>query len=410
MSMHRLRPLAIALFLVSLAAAARAQTITAGAVPGTVNFGFNPSPVALTAVDLSFPATGAGEMTTAAFTWSSAPCAGTVKIKFFRRSGDTLIFLAERGPFDVSSTSQAVALIPSVPVQPGDFVGITRVANCGSPTGFNPGAPAGLVAFGGDISTNVSISSGTSAANSTLAVQAMGTASGGGGTNPAAVIPVVISQPGLQGANFRTALQVYNPGITLATGRLVFHPQNVSGSATDPSTTYTLNPGQTLFLGDILATLGQTGIGSLDIVPTAGPTPFASVRIYNDLGAQGTLGFTEQSFKPSDALQPGGRGIIISPFDLLFFRLNVGVRSLGNGASIIITVRDSNGSILRTIPRTYTPNFFQQTDVASFLGGVALGANQTVTVDVVSGSLFVYGATADNRTNDPAVGFAQNTL
>ena len=408
MSLQSLRPLVVALFLVTLAAAAGAQTITAGSVPGIVNFGFNPSPVALTAIDLSFPATGAGDMTTAAFTWSSAPCAGTVKIKFFRRSGDTLIFLAERGPFDVSNTSQAVALIPSVPVQQGDFVGIARVANCGSPTGFNPGPATGLVAFGADISTNVSILSGTSAPNSTLAVQASGTASGGGGANPAAVVPVVISQPGLQGSNFRTALQIYNPGITLATGKLVFHPQNVTGSSTDPSTTYTLNPGQTLFLGDILATLGQTGIGSLDIVPTAGPTPFASVRIYNDLGASGTLGFTEQSFKPADALQAGGRGILISPFDLFFFRLNVGVRTLGNGASIVINVRDSNGSLLRTVPRTYTANFFQQTDVASFLGGVALGANQSVTVDVVSGSLFLYGATADNRTNDPAVGFVQN--
>ena len=410
MPTHPLRFLAVALFFVGFSGIAGAQTITAGSVPPSVNFGFNPSPVAITAVDLSFPATGAGQMTSAAFTWSSAPCAGTVKIKFFRRSGDTLIFLAERGPFDVSSTSQAVALIPSVSVEPGDLVGITRVANCGSPTGFNPGAAAGLVAFGADVSTNVSILSGTSAPNSTLAVQASGTADGGGGTNPAAVVPVVISQPGLQGSNFRTALQLYNPGVTLATGRLVFHPQGVPGASTDPSTTYTLNPGQTLFLGDIVATLGQTGIGSLDIVPTAGPTPFASVRIYNDLGAPGTLGFTEQSFKPNDALQAGGRGILVSPFDPFFFRLNVGVRTLGAGASIVITVRDANGSVLRTITRTYLANFFQQTDVASFLGGVALGANQTVTVDVVSGSLFLYGATADNRTNDPAVGFTQNVL
>src|SRR5262249_61386879 len=102
--------------------------------------------------------------------WSSAPCAATVKIKFFRRSGDTLFFVAERGPFDVSTNSQAVALIPSVSVQTGDLVGITRVSNCGSPVGVSPGGALGLVAFGGDISTSVSILSGTSAAQSTLAV------------------------------------------------------------------------------------------------------------------------------------------------------------------------------------------------------------------------------------------------
>jgi hypothetical protein len=45
------------------------------------------------------------------------PCAGTVKIKFFRRSGDTLIFLADRGTFDASANTQTVALSPPVSVR-----------------------------------------------------------------------------------------------------------------------------------------------------------------------------------------------------------------------------------------------------------------------------------------------------
>jgi hypothetical protein len=75
-----------------------------------------------------------------------------------------------------------------------------------------------------------------------------------------------------------------------------------------------------------------------------------------------------------------------------------------------IAVRDASGAVLRTISRNYAANFFQQTDATSFAGGLPQAANQTVTVDVVSGSLFLYGATADNRTNDPALGFAQNVL
>ena len=410
MSKNPVRLLAIAVFVASGAAAAQAQTITAGSIPSNPNFGFNPSPVALTAVDLAFPATGTGQMTSASFLWSSAPCTATVKIKFFRRNGDTLIFLTERGPFDVTSTSNAVALTPVVPVQAGDLVGIARVANCGSPVGLNPGASAGLVAFGGDISTNVSISSGTSAGISTLAVQATGTGSVIPGAEPAAIIPVVISSPGQQGATFRVAVQIHNPGATASAGKLVFHPQNVAGSSSDPSLPFALAPGQTSFLGDVLATMGQTGVGSMDIVVNSGPTPFASVRVYNDLGLLGTAGFTEQSFRPTDALSAGMRGIIISPFDLLQYRLNVGVRTLSTGASIFITVKDSSGTVLRTVSRTYAANFFQQTDVASFLGGVNIGANQSITVDVVSGGLYLYGATADNRTNDPAVAFVQNIL
>jgi hypothetical protein len=386
---------------------AGAEIITAGSLPATPNFGFNPSPVMLTAVDLSFPATGTGDMTSAAFVWSSAPCPGTAKIKFFRRSGDALFFVAERGPFDVNGTTQTVALTPAVAVQAGDLIGIARVAGCGSPTGLSPGGSSGLVAFSGDITTSLAISSGTSAANSTLAVMASGSATTPG-TNPAGVIPVVISSPGVPGSNFRVAVQLYNPSATLMTGRLVYHPQGVSATASDPALPYAINAGQTQFLGDVLAALGQTGIGSMDVVATTGAGPIAAVRVYNDGGALGTSGFTEDAWKPSEALSAGMRAALVGPFDTALFRFNVGVRTLGGGATIAVTVRDSAGTVLRSLSRSYPPSFFQQADVATFLGGLLLGTNQSITIDVVSGSLFLYGATADNRTNDPALQFAKN--
>jgi hypothetical protein len=289
-------------------------------------------------------------------------------------------------------------------------VGITRVAGCGSPVGLSPGAAAGLVAFAGDVETGIPISSGTAVPISTLAVLATGTASGSGGSNPAAIIPVAISGPGQQGATFRVAVQLFNPGTTAATGKLIYHAQGVSGSPSDPSFPYILGPGQTVNLGDVVASLGQSSVGSFDIATTTGSAPLASVRVYNDAGPLGTLGFTEQSFKPTEALSAGARAVIIGPFDPLLFRLNVGVRTLATGATINITLKDSAGIVLRTLSRGYAANYFQQTDAASFLGGVTLAANQSITVDVVSGSLFLYGATADNRTNDPAVDFAKNSL
>ncbi len=402
------RALAALLLLAALSGAAGAQTITAGSIPTVPNFGFNPMPVSITAVDLSAPATGSGDMTTATFVWSVAPCPATVKVKFFRRSGDTLLFLAERGPFDVNATTQAVMLSPPVSVQAGDLVGIARVADCGSPVGQSPGSAAGLVAFGADITFSVSISSGTSAANSTLAVLATGTATGGPPSSLAEIIPVVISSPGLLGANFHTAVQLYNSTLTPEAGSIVFHAQGVSGSASDPTMAYSINPGQTLFFPDVLTSLGQTGIGSLDLVATTLSAPVVSVRVYNDAGLAGTSGFTEHGLKPSEALSAGARGVLIGPFDPLLFRYNVGVRTLSAGAAISITVRDASGNVLRTLVRSYPANFFQQIDAASFLDGLRLAANQTVTVDVLSGSLFIYGATADDRTNDPALDFAQS--
>ena len=295
--------------------AARAETITMGNIPVFPNFGFNASPVQLTAVDLSYPSIGAGTMTSATFVWSSVPCAGTVKIKFFRRAGDVLVFVAERGPFDASSNTQTVALSPPVSVQTGDLIGITRVVSCGGPAGLSPGSANGLVAFSGDVSTNVSISSGTLAPNSTLAVLAFGTGAVPPATNPVAVVPVVISSPGLPGSNFRVAVQIYNPSLTLISGQLVYHPQGVSASASDPALPYSVNAGQTQFLGDVLAVMGQSGIGSLDVVSTTGAAPVVSVRVFNDGGAAGTNGFTEDALKPSEALSAGARAVLVGPFD-----------------------------------------------------------------------------------------------
>jgi hypothetical protein len=393
-----------------LSGAAAGQTITVGSLPPTPNTGFNPTPVTLTAVDLSFPATGTGDLTSATFSWSSAPCAGTVKVKFFRRSGDLLFFVAERGPFDTNGTTQTVSLTPPVSVQAGDLIGVSRVASCGSPVGFQPGGPSGLVAFSGDISSGVSISFGSVTTNATLAVTATGTASGGPGPNPASVIPVVISSPGAAGSNFRVGVQIYNPGATIITGRIVFHAQGASASPSDPAVQYALNPGQTQSLGDILATLGLTGIGSADIFVTSGVAPVATARVFNDSGALGTSGFTEDAFKPTEALSAGARGVLLGPADAVLFRYNVGVRTLAGGATIAVTARDSTGTVLRAFSRTYPANFFQQTDASTFLGVLPLLSNESFTVDVVSGSLFLYGATADNRTNDSAIQFAKNTF
>ena len=108
---------------------------------------------------------------------------------------------------------------------------------------------------------------------------ASGSATGTPGTNPAGVIPVVISSPGVPGSNFRVAVQLYNPSATIVTGRLVYHPQGVSASASDPALPYAIDAGQTQFLGDVLAALGQTGIGSMDVVATTGlPAAAASNR------------------------------------------------------------------------------------------------------------------------------------
>src|SRR5262252_944471 len=109
----------------------------------------NLSPIQ-TDIDLLTPATATGTADKATFGWSASGCVNAVKIKFFRRSGDTLTMTAERGPFSTFS-SNTVALSPAVSVQQGDLIGITRVASCGNAQAVSGFPSAGYVAYSGDV-------------------------------------------------------------------------------------------------------------------------------------------------------------------------------------------------------------------------------------------------------------------
>src|SRR5437867_4600194 len=243
------RFLSVALFAlsISIASVAAGQSVVVGNLPANPNFGFEPTPVVITAIDLADPASQTAALTSAAFTWSTSPCPAALKIKFFRQAPNgTLLLLTERGPFDVTSLTQFVFLNPSVAVQPGDHIGIARLTACGSPVGQTPGAAQGFVALAGDVST-LAPGQGTSLPNATLSAQATGNVTQPPASpNPAAVVTVVGSTPGaLGGSFFRTTLQLHNPRTGTISGHLVYHPQGTSGSASDPSVFYSLQPGET---------------------------------------------------------------------------------------------------------------------------------------------------------------------
>lgn len=385
-----------------------AQTVTVGALPANPNFGFSQTP--MTAIDLSNPASASATLTNAAFTWSASPCPGAAKVKFFRPSPTgSFVFFTERGPYDVTTLTSFVFLSPPVEVQAGDLIGIARLTPCGSPVGQSPGAAQGFIGYSADVTFTVTASQGTAFANSTLSVQASGNVTmPPASPDPAAIVPVVGSTPGAFGqAFFRTSVQLHNPGTETIRGRLVYHPQGFSASASDPSLFYSLEPGETRAIPDLLPAMALTGLGTLDVVPEGGTAvPLLAVRVFNDGGALGTSGFTEEAVLPVDALATGQRGVLVAPIDTTLYRFNVGVRTLSTGAALSVVVRNAAGTVTRTLTRTYAPNYFEQRDSGAFLDAV-LAANDTITVSVVSGSAIVYGATVDNRTNDPSMQLAR---
>jgi hypothetical protein len=222
------------------------------------------------------------------------------------------------------------------------------------------------------------------------------------GPSQSAILPAVASTNGALGSFFRTGVQLQNPSPSVIAGSIVFHTAGVPGVTSDPFLSYTLVPGQTQNIADLLPALARSGLGSADVVSTSGNLPTVVARVFNDAGALGTTGFTEDLMKPQNALSAGDQFVLLVPPDLARFRYNIGVRTLGTGASITVTQRNSAGTIVGTVSKTYGPTYFEQVDVTTFLGA-APSANDSLTVNVNSGELFIYGASTDNTTQDPSV-------
>jgi len=231
------------------------------------------------------------------------------------------------------------------------------------------------------------------------------TASTGTAAGETLVVPGVGSAAGAFGSQFKTQLQLTNATSGPVSGRVVFHPLGAPASAGDPSMAYSLASWQTMNINDLLPAMGQTGLGSADISPTSGPAPVALARIYNDAGAAGTTGFTEQAYRPERALTAGNEAILIVPADLMNFRFNMGVRTMSDGATAVFTIWDSSGALLSTVTSSYLANFYTQTTGSQFLNGVTLPANGSIRVSVTAGAAIFFGSTVDNRTQDPSAQF-----
>lgn len=400
--MHSLR---YSFFAVVLTIPLAAQTLTIGndVVPGPPAVG---GAAVHTVIDLAGPANATGNVTSVKYHWTAAGCANAVKIKFFHRAGQNFTMTAERGPF-TSSLVETITLDPPVPVQQGDLIGLTRLTSCGTPLSSEETSD-GFLDFSGDVTGTVVMSAALGQASHSLALYGTGTAT----ERVVGVFAVVGSTRGGFDSNWKTALQIFNPssGGTM-TGKIVFRPEaNVDGPF--PSLPYSLGPRQMKAYEDVVAAMGRSGLGSLDlVVPVGQGEPIVSSRIYNDAGASGTAGLTQDLIRSdvtlkhvSRILRRGTTGYLFAPMKPAFTRLNIGVRALDAGARFDVTVRNDAGATVRTTTKSYAPNWFTQVSSTTFLG--ALAGNETIEITVTRGSVIIYGATTDNVTNDPAVQFA----
>jgi streptogramin lyase len=223
------------------------------------------------------------------------------------------------------------------------------------------------------------------------------------------ILPVVGSTAGVGGSFFRTAVQLHNPTDSPMTGQIVFHPSGSSGRPSDPLLAYTLAPGQTQSIEDLLPAMGRSGLGTADIEVTAGGVPTTTVRVFNDAGAAGTTGFTEDLIRAEEALRVGSSGVLLLPADLTRFRFNLGVRTLESGATATLTLRDASGAVVATVSRTLPATYHEQQSAAALLGVSSLPVGGSISIAVTTGTAIFYGATVDNTTGDPSLQVARAT-
>jgi len=366
-------------------------------------------------IDLSRPVTFPGSFTDAAVIWIGGPNAGCFagfNLFFVRPSSSdptTLRVVASRGPFATPGQGLVDApLSPPVPLEAGDLVGIDIPSGaCGGPSFGPPVTGTHAVAFTGPVDPTFDYSGKP---NLVLASESPNLIALSGGTEFRDGI--IAGAGSFKGAtsNFRTAMQIVNPGPIDIAGSLVFHPIGRPAGPFDPAYPYAILSHQSISIADVVDAMGVSGLGSIDVVPNLSYAPLVVTRVFDDDGSGRAAGFTEPTVRFGDAsvLQTGDEGWLLAPDDLVNYRMNIGVRSLAAGATLAVTVLKPDGSVVGTITRHFDPDEFEQQPVKDYLNP-NIDPNDAIVVDVVSGSAIVYGVTVNNATNDTGQTFASRT-
>jgi hypothetical protein len=212
-----------------------------------------------------------------------------------------------------------------------------------------------------------------------------------------AVIPVVGSTAGAMGGKFKTSLELR--GDAQEHGRLIFHPAGKVASDDDPSIPYSFLQSRVLAWDDVVAAMGQSGIGSLDIVPdetSLDRIPKATVRLYNDTSI-GTFGTFTSPLRPYDYLNPSGFEVRIPESK---FRVNIGIRTLAETRMQALIYR-ADGRLDGFRDVTFPAGWMQMTSASDFIGR-ALEPGQTLLLTFTGASMPFYTIT-ENMTNDPTL-------
>lgn len=177
-------------------------------------------------------------------------------------------------------------------------------------------------------------------------------------------VPASAHASGMNGANWRTDVEVHNPGSTAVGFQVALLRQASDNGGSVPTRTFSLGPQQSVRYVDILSTMFQAdGAASLRFLPDGGATILVNSRTYNLIGANAVglpVGASFSQFVPgldenASAIAYGEEGRIpqLSHRDsssLTGFRTNVGyVNTTASPIDLRIDLYSAAGTLLGTI-------------------------------------------------------------
>ena len=239
---------------------------------------------------------------------------------------------------------------------------------------------------------------------------------GAGTVAPGLVIPTAAHSSGALGTNWRTDLEVHNPGSAPAAYTIALLKHDADNSEPD-ARSFTLAPGMAARYTDIvLHEFGFNGKAALRVTASQGEILVTS-RTYNRLGAGNPTGLpvgsTYGEFVPAlpddQAIAANGEGRLIqlshtNPALKTDYRTNIGVVNAGAEAiDVIIDLFDATGGLLGGVRRVLPPYGYHQFDgiLAPWSGTPVADAYAIVRCTAAGGRFFAYASVIDNRTGAP---------
>lgn len=234
------------------------------------------------------------------------------------------------------------------------------------------------------------------------------------------IIPAVAHAQG-SGSEFRSDVRIVNVSFDAITYEISYTEAGVDGTQISKKTTITIDAGDTIAFDDIVkawygaGTLGEGGIGTIEIRPLNGANPlatFASSRTYALTAERGTLG----QFIPALRLDQFVGDITQDPLNRISlqqvvnnqaYRTNLGfVEGSGSPVTFLVRLLNGSGQEVNRFTRSLQPFGQFQSSLISLFGNVPLEDGR-VEVEATSptGKVSAYASVLNNLTDDPLLVF-----